>query len=59
MASEFLLGLKKSGVLEKVRGHGDILGYNPAINEFGVVAADGTIRTLFKPKNGLAYWNKQ
>ena len=36
-------------MLEKVRPNGDIVRYNPAINEFGVVSSKGDIRTYYKP----------
>jgi pyocin large subunit-like protein len=29
------------------------------LHEFAVGAADGTIRTLFRPQDGVAYWLKQ
>ncbi|PWW10038.1 hypothetical protein DES37_104136 [Mangrovibacter plantisponsor] len=33
--------------------------YNPATNTFAVKNADGTPKTMFKPQNGLEYWEKQ
>ncbi len=39
-----------------VRSNGDVLRYNTRTNEFAVGAADGTIRTLFRPADGLDYW---
>ncbi|HEV2288629.1 MAG TPA: RHS repeat-associated core domain-containing protein [Candidatus Acidoferrales bacterium] len=59
LAKDFLSGPKLEGVLEKVRPNGDILRYNPATNEFGVISKSGAIRTFFKPTNGLAYFNAQ
>lgn len=41
------------------RANGDILRYNTRTNEFAVGAQDGTIRTLFRPKDRLNYWNKE
>jgi hypothetical protein len=65
-AKSFLNGPKDPGILEKVRGNGDIVRYNPATNEFGVAQTDGTIRTYFKPdpaEHGYAtnmdYFNAQ
>jgi hypothetical protein len=48
-----------TGTLTKVRSNGDKLFYNPANNTFGVQAADGTPRTMFRPSAGINYWNKQ
>jgi len=47
------------GTLTKVRPNGDKLFYNPANNTFGVQAADGAPRTMFRPADGINYWNKQ
>lgn len=65
-ANSFLNGLRARGVLEKVRANGDIVRYNPATEEFGVVRADGTIRTYYKPNpavhgkpTNLDYFNAQ
>jgi pyocin large subunit-like protein len=46
-------------ILGKIRADGDILRYNLRTNEFAVGAADGTIRTLFRPEKGMAYWFAQ
>lgn len=48
-----------SDILGHVRANGDVLRYNAATNEFAAGAADGTIRTLFRPSDGMAYWLKQ
>jgi len=48
-----------SGTLTKVRPNGDKLFYNPANNTFGVQAADGAPRTMFRPTDGINYWNRQ
>jgi filamentous hemagglutinin len=52
--------------LEKVRANGDIVRYNPATEEFGIVKSDGTIRTYYKPDpanhgfpTNLDYFNAQ
>ena len=47
------------GTLTKVRPNGDKLFYNPANNTFGVHAADGAPRTMFRPTDEINYWNKQ
>lgn len=41
------------------RPNGDTLIYDPAHNLFAVVTRDGAPRTLFKPREGAAYWDKQ
>ncbi|MBR4417058.1 MAG: hypothetical protein IKS67_09820, partial [Victivallales bacterium] len=47
------------GTLRKTRGNGDCLFYNPRTNTFGVTTADGTPKTMFRPDNGMDYWNRQ
>jgi filamentous hemagglutinin len=47
------------GTLTKLRPNGDKLFYNPATNTFGVQAPDGAPRTMFRPADGIIYWNKQ
>ena len=55
-----LLGRHVGGdILGHVRPNGDVLRYNAATNEFAAGAADGTIRTLFRPSDGMGYWLKQ
>lgn len=41
------------------RGNGDILIYQASTNTFAVVAPDGVVRTMFKPRGGHAYWERQ
>ncbi len=41
------------------RSNGDRLMYDPKANLFAVVDKDGAPRTLFKPRNGAAYWDQQ
>jgi pyocin large subunit-like protein len=47
------------GVLTLTRGNGDKLMYDPKGNIFAVADKNGAPRTLFKPKDGQAYWDKQ
>ncbi len=47
------------GTLIKERANGDTMYYNPATNTFAVKNVDGTPKTMFKPQNGLEYWEKQ
>jgi pyocin large subunit-like protein len=45
---------------EKIeRPNGDTLIYDAASNRFAVATADGSPRTLFKPREGAAYWAEQ
>ncbi len=47
-------------ILTFTRQNGDTLFYNPNTNEFAVLAKDGqTIRTYFKPVDGMQYWLDQ
>jgi pyocin large subunit-like protein len=47
------------GVLTLTRSNGDKLIYDPKGNIFAVADKNGAPRTLFKPKDGQAYWDKQ
>ena len=46
-------------ILGHVRANGDVLRYNVRTNEFAAGTADGTIRTLFRPSDGMSYWLQQ
>lgn len=55
-----LLGRDIGGEIQgAVRPNGDVLRYNSRTNEFAVGRSDGTIRTYFRPKGGMSYWQKQ
>ncbi len=41
------------------RSNGDTLIYDAKDNLFAVAAKDGAPRTLFKPRDGAAYWDQQ
>lgn len=41
------------------RTNGDRLIYDPHSNTFAVVSRDGAPRTMFKPRDGAAYWTQQ
>ncbi len=47
------------GVLTLTRANGDRLMYDPKGNVFAVADKDGAPRTLFKPRDGHAYWEQQ
>ncbi len=48
-----------AGVLTLTRSNGDRLMYDPKGNVFAVADKDGAPRTLFKPRDGKAYWAQQ
>jgi len=48
-----------SGTLTKTRANGDTLYYNPSTNTFAVSNSSGVPRTMFRPSNGINYWNVQ
>jgi hypothetical protein len=47
------------GVKTLTRSNGDKLMYDAKANLFAVVDKDGAPRTLFKPRDGAAYWAQQ
>ena len=47
------------GVLKMERSNGDVLLYDPKSNVFAVADKSGAPRTMFKPSDGLAYWDAQ
>jgi hypothetical protein len=47
------------GVETLTRSNGDRLMYDPKANLFAVADKDGAPRTLFKPRDGAAYWAQQ
>lgn len=57
-AKDFLNNPPK-GTLTKTRPNGDVLRYDPKTNTFGVQNADGAPKTMFRPSDGINYWNKQ
>ncbi len=46
-------------VLTLTRSNGDQLMYDAHGNVFAVVTKDGAPRTMFKPRDGAAYWDQQ
>lgn len=48
-----------AGVLTLTRNNGDKLLYDPKANVFAVVSREGAPRTMFKPRDGAAYWDEQ
>ena len=47
------------GVATIKRANGDVLFYDAKANVFAVATKDGAPRTMFKPREGAAYWDKQ
>ena len=47
------------GVLTLERPNGDRLFYDPKANVFAVATKEGAPRTMFKPDDGMAYWEQQ
>ena len=53
------VGHPPKGTLTLTRKNGDILFYDPKDNIFAVSNKEGAPRTMFKPDDGAAYWQKQ
>jgi pyocin large subunit-like protein len=53
------VGHPPKGTETLTRKNGDTLYYNPKANIFAVASKDGAPRTMFKPDDGAAYWQKQ
>ena len=47
------------GTLTMTRRNGDTLFYDPKGNVFAVASKEGAPRTMFKPDEGMAYWEQQ
>jgi hypothetical protein len=57
LAYQFLADAKAKGYAVKVGGN-SVRIYEPATNTFASFGSDGTVRTFFKPTDGVAYWNR-
>jgi pyocin large subunit-like protein len=53
------VGHPPQGTLTQTRANGDTLFYDPKGNVFAVANKEGAPRTMFKPDDGMAYWEKQ
>ena len=53
------VGHPPKGTLTLTRKNGDTLYYDPKANVFAVANKEGAPRTMFKPDDGMAYWEKQ
>lgn len=58
-ASQFFQRSQLEGLPTKVDSEGVIRVYDPATNTFGSFNPNGTTKTFFTPKRGVAYWNDQ
>lgn len=47
------------GALTLKRRNGDVLIYDPTGNVFAVANREGAPRTMFRPEDGMAYWERQ
>lgn len=47
------------GVLQGFRSGGDLLRFDPATGNLGILSPQGVIRTFFRPDDGLAYFLRQ
>jgi filamentous hemagglutinin len=54
-ADAFLLGPKSSTALDYTRSQGDLVRFDPATDEFGVLSASGEVRTYFRPVPGVTH----
>lgn len=52
-------GSPPSGTERVERPNGDVLLYQASTNTFAVVSRDGVPKTMFKPREGAAYWAEQ
>ena len=48
-----------SGTERVERANGDVLLYQASTNTFAVVSREGVAKTMFKPRDGAAYWVQQ
>lgn len=48
-----------AGTERAERPNGDVLLYQASTNTFAVVSRDGVPKTMFKPRDGAAYWVEQ
>jgi pyocin large subunit-like protein len=52
------VGKPPRGTLTLDRTNGDTLFYDPKGNVFAIATKDGAPRTMFKPDEGMAYWDE-
>jgi hypothetical protein len=48
-----------AGVERVERPNGDVLLYQASTNTFAVLSREGVAKTMFKPRDGAAYWAEQ
>lgn len=49
---------RRDQLLTKVRQNGDILLYDADANIFDIFTNDGIPKTMFKPTDGIIYWER-
>lgn len=61
LADSFLGGSKATGTFECLRSNGDLVRYNATTREFGILTANGYIRTYYPlyKRDSMAYFRKQ
>jgi pyocin large subunit-like protein len=47
------------GTMQGVRRGGDLVRFDPATGNFGVLSPQGAIRTFFRPDDDVAYFLRQ
>jgi len=52
-------GRPPAGTERIERPNGDVLLYQASSNTFAVVSREGVAKTMFKPRDGAAYWAEQ
>ena len=52
-------GRPPAGTERVERPNGDVLLYQASTNTFAVVSREGVAKTMFKPRDGAAYWAEQ
>lgn len=57
-AAKSLVTTPPASALTKARGAENLV-YDQATNTFAVQAANGAPKTMFRPTDGINYWNKQ
>jgi pyocin large subunit-like protein len=61
LADAFLGGPPSATAITRYRGSGDLVRYDPATREFGILRKDGIIKTYFllKKPNAMEYFEQE
>lgn len=57
-AVSFANRVDRTNNISYVRPNGDTVKFNKKTGEFAVISKAGFVKTYFKPKNGIEYYNK-